>query len=379
MTSISSRIGGYDVARALAVFGMVLVNYTSMLQVTAFSPPWLKVVVDFIYGRAAVVFVMLAGLSVSLLAARQATPPAMRALRLRLLKRSLLLLMAGMALWHWWEADILHFYAFFIALGAWAMTWRNQWLCRWTALITALSFPVCAALTALNDLGEVSAFAAGRSALQLLALDYAISPYYAVCPWLGFFLAGMLLGRREPVAAPFWRRAALAGVVICATVECISALLLNWADMAGLDIEGDIWTAFLRSEAFPVSPLFIISAGASGVALISLCRLAFSVPLASNGLVHTLATVGQLSLTLYVAHIGWGMLCKQWIGEALSSTQMLMAAGLFDAVGLAGAWLWCRYFRRGPLESLFYYLTAGHRRQREISTRRNVWFPLNGN
>jgi uncharacterized protein len=76
----SSRIGGYDVARALAIFGMVLVNYSSMLQVAAFSPPWLKNVIDFIYGRSAVMFVMLAGLPVSLIAAGHATPAAVRAL-----------------------------------------------------------------------------------------------------------------------------------------------------------------------------------------------------------------------------------------------------------------------------------------------------------
>lgn len=56
----SYRVPGYDLARAMAVLGMVVVNYTSMLEVSQYSPAWLEPVIDFLYGRAAVVFVMLA-------------------------------------------------------------------------------------------------------------------------------------------------------------------------------------------------------------------------------------------------------------------------------------------------------------------------------
>ena len=88
--SLSHRVIGYDLARALAVLGMVVVNTTSIFEVSEFSPAWLEPAVDFLYGRAAVVFVMLAGVSVSLMARRHPAPADLRSLRRCLLKRSLL-------------------------------------------------------------------------------------------------------------------------------------------------------------------------------------------------------------------------------------------------------------------------------------------------
>jgi uncharacterized protein len=153
----SRRIPGYDLARALAVLGMVVVNYTSMLEISRFSPAWLEPAVDFIYGRAAVVFVMLAGVSVSLMAIRRSLPYDLRMLRNRLFRRSLLLLLAGLALWPWWAADILHFHAVFIAVGAQAVTWRKEQLIRRTAVVMLISLPVCAALTATKKMNPNAA------------------------------------------------------------------------------------------------------------------------------------------------------------------------------------------------------------------------------
>ena len=358
----SSRVVGYDLARALAILGMVVINYSSMMEVVDFSPPWLKPVVDFIYGRAAVVFVMLAGVSVTLMAARDPSPPAMRALRKRLVKRSLLLLIAGMILWRWWDADILHFYAVFIAAGSWAAGWGEAKLREWTVAVLALSLPVCATLTSAYDLGHSFALEHGHGIVPRLLLDFAISPYYAVLPWLGFFLVGMLLGRREPAPASFWRRACLIGALICLAVEIFSGLSMAWGMRRGWEFEGNWWIAFLRSEAFPVTPLFILSAGAGGLALISLCRMTDQGSHQSVSGIRGLAAFGRLSLSMYVAHIGWGLFFKHWMKGpcgGVDSNAMFLAAGIFDLAGLAFAVKWCRHYRRGPLETFFHRLTCG--------------------
>jgi uncharacterized protein len=264
----SYRVIGFDVARALAVMGMVVVNYTSMLEITRFSPAWLEPAVDFLYGRAAAVFVMLAGVSVSLMACRRPDPADLWTLRKPLIKRSLLLLIAGLLLRPWWPADILHFYAVFIAVGALVVAWPQERLRRWTIVVLLISLPVCVSLTVKYDLND--ALAAGDSTFDAawLLLDYFVSPYYSVFPWLGFFLAGMLLGRRDPADAPFWRRAGLIGAIGCFAVELYSFTTVIWAWRHDWEIEGVWWGAFLRSEAFPATPVFVLSSACSGLALI---------------------------------------------------------------------------------------------------------------
>lgn len=360
------RVLGYDLARALAVLGMVVVNYTSMFEVSRFSPAWLEPVIDFFYGRAAVVFVMLAGVSVSLMARRHAAPEDLRTLRKRLMKRSLLLLIAGLALWPWWAADILHFYALFIAAGAWAVTWNQKRLNRCTAAVLFISLPVCATLTAVYDFNN--AFALEDStfdAALLLLLDYFTSPYYSVFPWLGFFLAGMLLGRREPADASFWWRACLIGALGCLAVELISGAAVTWAEHHGWELEDLWWSVFLRSEAFPATPLFVLSSACSGLALIAFCRAIAFETRWSFLKANTLAACGRLSLTLYVAHIGWGILIKKWFAGPntdMDPDKMFLAAAAFCLFSILFARQWLRRFQRGPLETLFHRFTHGHRR-----------------
>lgn len=360
----SRRIPGYDLARASAVLGMVVVNYTSMLEISRFSPAWLEPAVDFIYGRAAVVFVMLAGVSVSLMAIRRSLPSDLRMLRNRLFRRSLLLLLAGLALWPWWAADILHFHAVFIAVGAQAVTWRKEQLIRRTAVVMLISLPVCAALTATYDLNDVLFPGGSVYNAVLLLLDYFTSPYYSVFPWLGFFFAGMLIGRREPADASFWRRACLMGVLGCLGLELLSGAAVAWAGRRGWELEGLWWGAFLRSEAFPATPLFVLSSAFSAMAVIGFCRaIPFDAQRSWPGL-NTLTACGRLSLSLYVAHIGWGILFKKWAADPeidADSGEMFIAIAGFGIFSMLFAFIWFRHFQRGPLETLFNWFSHGPR------------------
>jgi uncharacterized membrane protein len=61
------RIIGYDVARALAIFGMVVVNFKVVMAASEADPGWLASLVGLLEGRAAATFVILAGVGLSLL------------------------------------------------------------------------------------------------------------------------------------------------------------------------------------------------------------------------------------------------------------------------------------------------------------------------
>ena len=115
-----NRIEGYDVARALAVFGMVLVNYKSTMGSEYLGPEKLVGILSFLDGRAAALFVVLAGIGISLLT-RQARETgdvaALTTHRRTLLSRAFFFFVVGLVYWPIWPADILHFYGAYIALS----------------------------------------------------------------------------------------------------------------------------------------------------------------------------------------------------------------------------------------------------------------------
>ena len=92
------RILGYDLARALAIFGMVIVNFKIVMGAGRRGPRWLIDWVGLLDGRAAATFVVLAGIGISLLSrdARQQEDGVQLARdRGLLLRRALFLFVAG--------------------------------------------------------------------------------------------------------------------------------------------------------------------------------------------------------------------------------------------------------------------------------------------
>ena len=63
MASSSNRLEGLDLARAMALLGMVLVNFRIAMGVLTGGPDWLKAMLDELEGRSAASFVVLAGMA----------------------------------------------------------------------------------------------------------------------------------------------------------------------------------------------------------------------------------------------------------------------------------------------------------------------------
>ena len=70
---MKTRVIGYDIARALAVFGMVVVNFKVVMGAAMNGPDWLVKTIGLLDGRAAATFVVLAGAGVSLLTKKART------------------------------------------------------------------------------------------------------------------------------------------------------------------------------------------------------------------------------------------------------------------------------------------------------------------
>ena len=126
------RIVGFDIARAFAILGMVIVNFTIVFAPSSegvVSP--LSLFVLSLQGRAAALFVVLAGIGASIGTARvrRSEDGEIRTdARVKMLKRALFLFVIGYAWLALWTADILHFYGVYLTIGAALLFVRDRWL-----------------------------------------------------------------------------------------------------------------------------------------------------------------------------------------------------------------------------------------------------------
>lgn len=353
MTDSTNRIAAYDQTRALAIIGMVLVNTRTIMSRQKLEPWWIDAFIDFITGRAAVVFVMLAGAGM-VMAYDRTLDAAKPLLRKRLVIRAALLSVMGFLLMTVWKADILHYYSAYIIGGVILLNHPTQWLRRMLIVLVAVSIPVCALVVYESEGGLIIERLVPPGPLASLLDYFLFSNCYPVLPWICFFLLGMLLGRLERNPGKHRFQILFVGSSIGIIAIEFWSVLLNTDSITGrwFDIDEPGWRAFSLSEAFPVGPLFIFSAGAFGLALISFFRW---LPAQKRTTRHLdpLSAFGRLSLTFYVSHILLGHAYHQWVIQLqgiITSSQVLFFAIAFIMVGMAFALVWTRCFRRGPLE-----------------------------
>lgn len=352
----AARVDGLDLARGLAVLGMVVVNFKYVLGLEGSETGLLGALAAACDGRAAATFVTLAGMGVSLMARRalgSGDPLALAGVRRVLLRRAAFLFALGVLDMSLWPGDILHFYAVYLVLAA---------------LLLAASDAALLAAAAGSVLGFLGLFffldyEAGWDWAELryaapwsprgLFRHLFFNGYHPVFPWIAFLLAGMVLGRRG------WggRRARLGlaagGLALTVAAEAASAVLSGWAAADGTP-DGDWCALVFGTQSMPPSPMYVLSGGGSALAVIGLSLEAAAAFPAARALALVRAA-GQMALTLYAAHVVFGLAPLGRFGPADGSATLvfsLAASGAFYAAALGFVRAWRRRFERGPLESL---------------------------
>jgi uncharacterized membrane protein YeiB len=352
---LSERVVGFDVARALAILGMVVVHFSLVIAADRSGPGWLNVVLGFLDGRAAATFVILAGVGATLISRRavlSSDPQAIAKARKVLIFRGVFLLALGFINLLIWPGDILRVYGVSLLLAA--------------RLITASGRRVL-----LGALG----YAAGFVVLFLL-LDFEknwnwdtltyremwtptglvrnlfYDGFRSVLPWTGFVFFGMWLGRLNLRNPAVNRRVFLAAIGTAISAEVVSWLCVSYFVAHPHEMDAGTITALFGTESMPALPLFLLASGGEAVAVIALCvRLSGEGP---SRFWAPLAATGQMALTWYFAHIVLGLGAVDALG-LVNSQPLPIAAGCgvgFFAAALLASWLWKMAFRHGPLEWL---------------------------
>ena len=350
----TGRVEGFDLARAVAVFGMVMVNYYVIFSSVDAFPRWYTLIADHLIGRAAVLFVMLAGIGLVLIAQRAAPSyrgPQMRKVRMILFKRSIVLLLMGALFMRYWGADILHFYGLFLTAGAFLLSasGRRLWgLALSCLLISTLLFCMMDGEPGIQEWIREPMPAAG------IIDDFLFSGHYPAFPWLAFLFIGMWMGKHGVLSREEMKRKMLlwAGVVFLA-VELLGryapGLLI---DRLGVR-EGSFLDILFISNVFPMSPIFSISAAASSVIVIISALTIIRCPLFSRA-AGVLARTGRLSLTIYIVHVFIGIgvynLTSSLSHNGVYRIMTLSLTFGFCLTSIFAANLWFKYFSQGPFE-----------------------------
>lgn len=106
------RIVGFDLARSLAILGMIVVHFTLVGSADHSEPQWLACVLRLLDGRASATFMILSGIGLTLFVRRAAheSETEFHETRNTVLRRGCFLLVFGFINLTIWPGDILRIY-----------------------------------------------------------------------------------------------------------------------------------------------------------------------------------------------------------------------------------------------------------------------------
>lgn len=289
--SASSRIVGLDIARSLAIIGMVVLHMASLVWHT-------KVILN---GLPAALFAILAGITLMIIA-RNFTVTTL----LRILARGCIITLIGLAL---------------LPLGGEIQV---------VLVVIGITMMLLCWVPPLHWAWKLILFAAATVAATVKYAPLTLPQVYPLLAYIAYFFAGMLLYEiyiRKQRAAAQWVSTAIAGIVAA----------IGFYFRFTTDIPG--WLRFTGHTG--VVGEIVLSIAVAAVVL-HLCLLAGR---AAPKLVYPFAALGAMSLSIYILHV---LTAYYWQSHiALHNTAWACA---FIALFLVIATLWRRLIGKGPAE-----------------------------
>ena len=375
----SRRIVGVDVARGLALLGMMAVHILPPTTADGrMSLPWVLSA-----GKSAALFAVVAGVGIALSTGRHRRPEGRirTASAASLVVRAALIGLVGLLLGSLVPiqdaALILPYYAVLFVLAIPLLRLPVRWLVT-LALVIAVVVPVLSHLVrgglpvsgganpALGDLVQ----APGRLAAELM-----LTGVYPALPWMAYICIGLAVGRSR------LSRGLVVGFTIAGAGLAVTATALSWIllDVAGGRAE--LATVAMRSMSLEEYTDLLVWGAAGTLPTTSAWWLAVKSPHTTTPLdllftigvavavlgtalalgrvagprLGPLAAAGRMPLTLYAAHV---LLLTAPVETALPWAEYLVHVAVLFGFALT----WSRWFARGPLEQLLWWATDTARR-----------------
>jgi uncharacterized membrane protein YeiB len=352
-----------DVTRAIALVGVVMMNYHAYLNTDkAFFPPrpsFAERVFNPLSGilttRFAATFVLVAGMSIALLvqsAIQSGNVELIRSAQMKLARRGLFLYAIGAAVQWVWPGTILFYYGAFLLISAVICTWSNRSL----VAVSVVSIAVSTGLSAWRGYqffqGNFTQWLSPtpntpRNLLIRTFFDYT----HPVFPWITFICAGIILGRNLEHLAQLRTRIMLwSGVALFATF-----LIRTFVMPDSITSQWDyVLQRALSTNNHDHSFLHVTSTLA--IALLAFCSISLltdSRP--TSRVVEFLARTGQMTLSIYLAHVLVFNLVVHWLNlvRPTGLDTALVLSLSFYVVAVPVSSLLKRRYGIGPCERVY--------------------------
>ncbi|WP_430412561.1 DUF418 domain-containing protein [Kordia sp.] len=358
---MENRIIGIDVARALAIIGMILVNFKMIFGQEGDS--WLLNFTALFEGKAAALFVILAGIGIAFMtnkAIQNNDKVQLRQARIKIFKRALLLFIIGLSYIIIWPADILHFYGIYMLVTLFFLKGNTRHII-FGILSFLLLYPVLMFFIAYDTGWNFNNYSyTDFWTINGFVRNLFYNGFHPVIPWTAFMLLGLWFGRQDLNNEKFIKKTFIVCVLIVIGMQLFSKALIYILSEGNEKIITEL-APILGTSPMPPLPIYMISS--SSVALCVICVCIWFAKRMQHGLViKILKSTGQLALTFYVAHIILGigiveLLSTKALGEFSIEFSVLYAI-VFSSICIAFAGIWTRYKKYGPLEWILRKLTG---------------------
>ncbi|WP_034043492.1 DUF418 domain-containing protein [Wocania ichthyoenteri] len=303
---MKERIIGIDIARALAVIGMIIVNFKVALGENGLE--WVKLFASIFDGKAAATFVVLAGVGLALMtnsALQNNDSQKLKSVRKRILKRALFLFIVGLSYIVIWPADILHFYGIYMLVILLLLS-CNEKIILISGITLTLLYPL---LISFWD------YETGWNFKTLAYLDFwtlngffrnlFFNGFHPVIPWTSFMLVGFWFGKQDLKNEQFIKKAFWISLIVFIVIQILSNLVISFLSEGSQQTTSEL-TEIIGTNPMPPLPIYMFNGIAISISIISAC-IVIGKKFPTSIITLALNKTGQLALTFYVAHVIIGM------------------------------------------------------------------------
>jgi uncharacterized protein len=357
---MKQRIIGLDVARALAVIGMIIVNFKVVLGQD--GQTWVKSFASIFDGKAAAMFVVLAGVGLALMtnsAIKNNDRHKLKIAKIRIAKRALFLFVLGLSYITIWPADILHFYGIYMVIILMVLPFKERTILIlgsaiiffYPMLVIFLDYETGWDFDTLDYLGFWT--------FEGFIRNLFFNGFHPVMPWTAFMLFGYWFGKQDLHNDKFIKKTFLVSTLIFISIQILSYLSISFLAEGNQEAALEL-TEILGTNPMPPLPFYMFNGISIAFAIISACIL-IARRFEDSIIIGALHKTGQLALTFYVAHVIIGMgiielVAPEKMGNYTVEFSVSYAL-VFSLLCIVFAVIWRKYKKSGPLEWIMRKLT----------------------
>lgn len=354
------RIYGYDLARVLALLGLIIYDSKTYFGISDGSST-LQWIVSLLDGRAMALFTLLGGAVVGLYAKQEqfiADLEPLNKKRRTMIRRSLIFMALGLFIGQYWPTEIFTASSLMLMMGVPLFVRSNKSLTIVAAMLIFgfLLFP-------LLGLPYSTGWESGTYAHSRFYEDFwtwkgmlrylFYNGLYPLFPWGAFFVIGMWLARFDIKNDVVKNRILLTAGVLTVLSFSVSELYVRLTEAGFANLHFRHSETYFSTSFMPPGPLFIINA--TGIAIIiTIFAVNFAEKHADAFWLKPLVHCGQTVWSIYLIHILIGIFSPELTfipKEFKSGIAILYGVSVFT-IGAILAHLWKLRFKHGPVEWL---------------------------